>query len=127
LNDWKFQNIHAQLSFWTPSPELARQAICTFLDAWVEDPLITAGIFVIPRVMQRDWGYLSKHILEVTVLYPRELPYALQYDSQIPLVVLYIPRYVRTLPMLDRVDQSADHTFYGQWHRQQADNVHGLL
>jgi hypothetical protein len=33
LNDWNFKNIHAQLSFWTPTPELARQAIRTFLDA----------------------------------------------------------------------------------------------
>jgi hypothetical protein len=86
-----------------------------------------AGIFVIPRLTQRDWGYLSKHILEVAVLYPRKLPYALHYDSQIPLVVLYISRYVQMLPMLDRVDQSADHAFYGQWHRQQADYVRGLL
>jgi hypothetical protein len=77
--------------------------------------------------MQRDWGYLSKHILEVAVLYPQELPFILHYDSPIPFVILYVPRYVRTLPLMDRLEKSADSTFYGQWHREQADYVRGVL
>jgi hypothetical protein len=125
LKDWTFANIHDRLTIWTPTPEVARQALRCFLDAWVESPLRTAGLFLIPRVLQKDWGFISKHVCETVVIYPRALPVHLRYDSLIPLVLLYIPFYVRALPIA-RMDELTDRTIYEQWHQQQAEYVRGL-
>jgi hypothetical protein len=125
LDDWTFANIHHRLTIWTPAPEVARQALRCFLDAWVESPLHTAGLFMIPRVLQKDWGFISKHICETIVIYPRELPVHLRYDSLIALVLLYVPFYVRSLPIV-RMDELTDRTFYEHWHQEQAEHVRGL-
>jgi hypothetical protein len=125
LDAWTFDNVKDQVSIWTPAPELARQALRFFLDSWVEAPWTTAGIFMIPRILQRDWAFISKHVREVAVVYPHDLPQNLRYASLIPLVLLYFPLYVRALPG-DRLDQPADRTMYEQWHAQQAEFVRGL-
>jgi hypothetical protein len=126
LDDWTFPNIHHCLSIWTPAPEVARQALRCFLDAWVKSPLLTSGIFMIPRVLQKDWAFISRHIHKAVVIYPSKLPVHLCYDSLIPLVLLYVPCYVRTLPPTDRMDELTDSTFYEHWHQQQAEHVRGL-
>jgi hypothetical protein len=126
LQDWTFANICGWVSIWTPAPEVARQALRFFLDAWVESPWNSAGLFLIPRVLQREWAFLSKHIHEVLVIYPHALPPHLQYASLIPLLLLYLPCYVRLLPLPDRMDKLTDRTIYQQWHREQADFVRGL-
>jgi hypothetical protein len=125
LDEWTFGNVNGHVSLWTPSPELARQALRFFLDSWVEAPWTTAGLFLIPRILQQDWAFLSKHVREVVVIYPHDLPLSLRYDSLIPLVLLYFPFYVRALPE-DRLDQLTDRTVYEQWHQQQAELVRGL-
>jgi hypothetical protein len=125
LNDWTFSNIHNCLSIWHPAPEIARQALRFFLDAWVEAPLTTAGIFMIPCILERDWAFLSKHIHEMVVIYPSALPPPLRYDSLIPLVLLYVPCYVRSLP-ISRLDKLTNRTIYEHWHYQQAEYVRGL-
>jgi hypothetical protein len=47
---------------WAISPTVARQAISTALSAWVESPLNSSHLFLVPRVMQRDFGRLNRHI-----------------------------------------------------------------
>jgi hypothetical protein len=125
LDEWTFDNVNGHVSIWTPAPELARQALRFFLDSWVEAPWTTAGLFMIPRILQRDWAFLSKHVRELVVIYPHDLPLPLRYASLIPLVLLYFPFYVRALPV-DRLDQLTDRTVYEQWHQQQAELVRGL-
>jgi hypothetical protein len=78
VQDWTFDNVCGRVSVWTPAPEVARQALRFFLDAWVESPWNSAGLFIIPRVLQREWAFLSKHIREVIVIYPHALPRHLQ-------------------------------------------------
>jgi hypothetical protein len=80
---------------------------------------------MIPRILQRDWAFLSKHVHEMVVIYPSALPPSLRYDSLIPLVLLYVPCYVRSLP-ISRLDKSTDRTVYEHWHYQQAEHVRGL-
>jgi hypothetical protein len=125
LDDWTFSRIHNRLTIWNPVPEVARQALRFFLDVWVEAPLTTTGLFLIPRILQRDWAFLSKHVTETVVIYPSALPSHLRYNSLIPLVLLYVPCYVRSLP-LPRLDELTDRTVYEHWHYQQAEYVRGL-
>jgi hypothetical protein len=123
---WSFAHIYGHLSIWTPSPETARQALRAFLDIWVEGATITSAIFVIPRVMQRDWGYLSKHVHELALVYPHALPPACSIVSHVPFILLHVPPYVRSLPPPDSLDQTAPSSRYPRWHQQQADYVRGL-
>jgi hypothetical protein len=75
-------------------PKTAHHELHTFIAMWVEGPSLTAGIFLIPHMMQQDWGYLSKHILEAAVIYPSTLSPCLRLSSLIPPIVLYVPHYV---------------------------------
>jgi hypothetical protein len=123
--NWAFEEIFGQVSIWTPGPEIARQALRAFMDIWVEGACQTSGLFLIPRILQRDWGYLSKYIQEVAVVYPSTLPESLQYLSHVPLVVLYIPHFVRTLSP-QRMESLAHQPHLARWHQVQADHVRGL-
>jgi hypothetical protein len=123
---WTFDHIFGQLSIWTPSPETARQALRTFLDIWVEGATTTSAIFVIPRVMQRDWGFLSKHVQELALVYPHELPPSCAIVSHVPFIVLHVPPYVRSLPTPDSLGEPPHPTVFPRWHQQQANYVRGL-
>jgi hypothetical protein len=125
LDNWTFSMVHNRLTIWNPVPEVACQALRFFLDAWIEAPLTTAGLFMIPRILQRDWAFLSKHVNETVVIYPSALPSHLHCNSLIPLVLLYVPCYVRSLP-LPRLDKLTNRTVYEHWHYQQAEYVRGL-
>jgi len=48
------------LTIWNPPPECARQTIVAFLFVWVQNPLNTEGLFLVPRILQRQWGRISR-------------------------------------------------------------------
>jgi hypothetical protein len=125
-SEWTWPSIGDQTTIWTPSPEIGRQAVTRVLDYWVEHPHTTNAIFLIPRVLQQDWGYLSRHILEYGVFLPQSLPWGCRYQSLIPFCVLYLPCYIRTLPRPNRVEPTAVATKSNRWHGAQADHVRGL-
>jgi hypothetical protein len=103
-SNWDWVDIIGKLSIWNPIPEIANQAICNFLDFWVERACTTQGIFIILRILQQEWGYLAKHILEIGVYYPHDLPAEYGVTSLIPFCVLFVAPYVRSLPPPDRVE-----------------------
>jgi hypothetical protein len=67
-------NIRGSLTIWTPPPECGRQVISTFLQSWVQSPRDTSGIFIIPRIMQRQWGRVAKCVQERRVYHAGLLP-----------------------------------------------------
>ena len=125
LGNWAFENIYGKISIWVPVPEIARQAIVQFLDIWVEGATITSGIFLVPRVIQKDWEYLSKHVITVGEIYPCTLPPECTYYSQIPFVLLYVPFYVRALPS-NSLDEYSPTAIHPRWHTEQAEHLRGL-
>jgi hypothetical protein len=125
LDDWSFASISDQTTIWIPSPEISRQALVKFLESWVETPARTRGIFLIPRIMQRDWGHLSKHVREVATVYPSTLPEKCFYQSLIPSVVLYIPYFSHCLPT-ERMDAHSENRYFPKWYEAQADHLRGL-
>jgi hypothetical protein len=125
LSNWHFDKIYGQTSMWFPVPEVARQALVCFLDIWVEGPTHTSGIFLVPRIMQKDWGYICKHVMVLGEYYPGSLPDLCSYDSHIPFVLLYIPRHVRSLPV-PSLDTPAPTPLHSKWHTEQADYLRGL-
>ena len=123
--EWVGQQLLDRFSLWTPPPEMASQAISFLLQTWVEKPYTTSALFFIPRILQREWRKLSKHIIELAPLIP-----AMKSDwptvHLLPVTVLYLPKFVPCLlPPSHRVDEPAIPT-NARWHRQQADVVRGL-
>ena len=113
---WTWANVHDRWSVWFVSPELARQALVQFLAYWVERPLTTGGAFLIPRVLQRDWGHLSRHVVEWGTFLPYELPLACRFDSPIPFCLLVVSPHVRRLPDV-RLDRDSPSGRVGWWHQ----------
>ena len=125
VSEWSWDTIFQQLSIWTPAPELGRQSLGHFMDCWVERAHETSAIFVIPRILQRDWGNLSRHIFDVGTFYPIDLPSDCRFPSLIPFCILHIPCFVRSLPPL-RLESAPSSGRHEGWHKRQADYVRGL-
>jgi hypothetical protein len=103
---WTFPSISRQWTIWTPSPEVGRQAISTFLHFWVEEPARTGGIFLVPCILQRQWGHMSHYVTETGIYNPLELPWGLRYNSLIPFVLLVCFPHVRCLPPAESAVES---------------------
>jgi len=123
---WTFAEVAGHASVWLPDPEWADQVISAVLDVWIEQPWHTEAFFVVPRIFQRRWGRKSKHLTEILLAKnPLSVPGA--QESDIPIVVLHLPCYVRSLPppSSSRLDEPAKPT-WADWHLEQADYVRGL-
>jgi hypothetical protein len=70
--EWRAEDCFDRLTVWAPPPEVAPQLIYDMLQIYVEKPLSTGMLFLIPRVLQRRWSRLICCVLEVGV-YPRAL------------------------------------------------------
>jgi hypothetical protein len=123
ITSWDWDEIFQKVSLWNPAPEIALQALSHFLDCWVERAHETTGIFVIPRILQREWGHLSKHVLEIAVVYPHTLPNECRFQSLIPFCILCIAPYQRSLPIPKRLEHAPATPKYARWHEAQAEQV----
>ena len=92
---WDFPTVNQHMTMWFPAPEWAHQLIEAVMNAWIEYLWDTAACFLIPWVFQCDWGWVSKHIVDLCLLPPLTI---LDYDSDIPCVLVHLPCYVCSLP-----------------------------
>jgi hypothetical protein len=123
--EWRPRNIMHRLTLWMPPPEIAPQLLHTLLQVYVEAPLTTAMIIIVPCVIQKRWSRLSRSVVEIG-RYPLSiLPHTSDFLLQIPFVLLYIPYHHRSLPSA-RLDTSTS-TALRRHHRQQATLVRGVL
>ncbi|MGL5814340.1 MAG: hypothetical protein ACRCYW_13575 [Aeromonas sp.] len=116
--------IYDQATLWTPPPECGRQVISAYLQKWVQSPYNTHGVFLIPRILQRQWGRVARYVKEVGVYLPSSLPLCCRYESHLPFVLLHVPPHVLTLRR-DRMELPPRAQPSG-WHRHQAEAVRGL-
>lgn len=107
-----------------PPPEMARQTLIFYLEAWVESPLDSGAIFFVPRVLSAFWHGLSRHIEELPMV-PAEslMPPTL---LPIPLIVLVIKPHLRCLRSNAGMDSHRSAPRGAKAHKQQADQVRGL-
>ena len=68
---------------------MARQVLISYLEAWVESPYDSGGLFFIPRVLSSFWHGLSRHVQELDLIPSDKLepPPAL---LPIPVIVLTV-------------------------------------
>jgi hypothetical protein len=52
---WDPHQVFDQLTIWAPPPELAAQLLYALLQIYVERPLTTSFLVILPRVLQRRW------------------------------------------------------------------------
>ena len=76
---------------WCISPSFARQAILQALSSWVESPTTSCHIFLVPRILQRDFGRLSKFVIFCGQYIDLPLP----FTPLVPFVLYFLPPFNR--------------------------------
>ena len=104
---WCLRSMRHHHTIWSLSPTIARQGLLAAVHAWVESPWDSSHIFIVPRLMQRDFGRVNKNIIFMGQFL--DLPLPVDFDPVVPFVVLYLPPFVRHAKGLDdspRLDAS---------------------
>ena len=61
--DWSRSNLIGHNVLWCVTPGFGKQAILQGLYSWSESPTCCGHIFIIPRIMQREFGRVSKFVV----------------------------------------------------------------
>ena len=91
FSDWSRSRMINWSILWCISPSFARQAILQALAAWVESPTDSGHIFIVPRILQRDFGRLSKFVIYGGQYTNIPLP----FTPLVPFVVYFLPPFNR--------------------------------
>ena len=89
MSSWSRTSLLCQSVLWCISPSFARQAILQALSVWVESPSSSGHIFLTPRLLQRDYGRLSKFVLFGGQFSNLPLP----FTRLVSFVVYYLPPF----------------------------------
>jgi hypothetical protein len=125
-SQWKFDLVIDQLTIWVPPPKLAAQLLRFLLLSYVESPLATACMILIPRVLPRRWSRISRTIVEIGTYQRDSIPFGCHTSLTIPAVLLDLPFHVRSLPDIDRLDSSPTSAAQ-KLHETAASHLRGML
>ena len=107
FSDWSQSSMIKKSVLWCVSPSFARQAILRALSSWVESPTNSCHIFLVPRILQRDFGRLSKFVFFSGQYIDLPLP----FTPLVPFVLYYLPYFNRSeVYQLQLQQQSVDKT-----------------
>ena len=122
---WEANDLFDRFSVWFPPPELARQVLTFTLETWCEQPLTTAALFFIPRTVPAFWWGLSRHLIELATVYPHVTSLVCPPLLPIPIIVLYLAPYRRSLSNNSRLERTPlpPNAF---WHWEQRALLRGL-
>jgi hypothetical protein len=122
---------------WAPPVEMAPTIVSAVITAWTEQPTTTSVVFLLPRILQRQWQRLTRHM---TALAPRDeegSPHKRDCyhftDSiqpvyhRLPIVVLYLAPHTYSLPD-DRLEPTPPSLPWRrrQWYERQKELLYGL-
>ena len=91
FSNWSQSQMINQSILWCISPSFARQAILRALSSWVESPTTSCHIFLVPRILQRDFGRLSKFVIFCGQYIDLPLP----FTPLVPFVLYFLPPFDR--------------------------------
>jgi hypothetical protein len=114
------------LTVWAPPPEIVNQLIHFLLLCYVEAPLTTTSIIILPRVLQRRWQGMSKVVREVGIYQRDVVPIVCHTNLTIPIILLLIPFHSRQMPAAHRLDSSSS-TAVQRLHEAEKTHLHGML
>ncbi len=95
LCDWSRSKLLDKCVMWCVSPHFGKQCMLEAM-SWVESPLTSGHLFILPRIFQRDFGRISKFITFVGQAW--EAPVG--FTPVVPFVVYYLPPFSRSQTFL---------------------------
>jgi hypothetical protein len=63
--------------------------------AWVEPPWDSSHLFLVPRIHQKIFGRVNKHVEFIGKF--KEIPWGRAHSHFVPFVMYYLPPFVRSL------------------------------
>jgi hypothetical protein len=87
----------ARHCIWSLTPTFARQGFLAGFFAWLEAPTLSSHIFIVPRLLQREFGRVNKHIVFVGQFH--DVPVPANFDPLVPFLLFYLPPFRRELPV----------------------------
>jgi hypothetical protein len=126
-SDWSPTKVINRHGFWTVRPSFCRQAMMAAARVWVETPMATSHIFIVPRIMQRSFGRVHKNIQFLGQHDPKTIPGIPTHLCLVPVLLFYLEPYSRSLasPGSKRVDLPATPRM-PTWVASQIAHVRGL-
>ena len=127
-DSWISNDLIETSSVWTIPPDSLRQAITAAVLLWTEAPYTTEMIFIVPRLFMGEWMSVSKHVEMVCTIPCNAVPGPLGWSSDLPVVILYLPRFTPSLspttprPSISSLVPASRRT----WIDRQADNLRGM-
>jgi hypothetical protein len=94
-SSWEPKNMMHTNTFWVLSPGVARQGFTAAIMAWVEPPWDSSHLSLVPRIQQRSFGCVNKHVDFIGHF--REIPWGRAHSPLVTFVLYYIPFFVRSL------------------------------
>jgi hypothetical protein len=93
--------------------------------AWVESPWDSSHLFLVPRIQQRSFGRVNKHVEFIGQF--KEIPWGSTHSPLVPFVLYYLPPFVHSLKTNsdDGMDPSSKMRAL-QWVRDQVEHLRGL-
>jgi len=126
---WVGTDVLANATIWCPPPEMASQALEFILRAFVQLPHTTRAVILVPRIISRRFMNLSKSVLHLGTIRPRDFPAHL-HIHRLHLCVLYVKPHTPSLPSGPSDDARLVSAPVPRdllaWHRQQKELLRGL-
>jgi hypothetical protein len=122
---WEPQNLMPTNTFLVLSPGVSRQGFTAAIVDWVESPWDSSQLFLVPRIQQRSFGYVNKHVEFIWKF--KEIPRVRTHSPIVPFVLYCLPPFVRSLKTNsdDGMDPPSKMRA-PQWVRDQVEHLRGL-
>jgi hypothetical protein len=126
LSSWHSHDLIHHHCLWTLSPTIARQGMMAAVFAWIESPSDSSHFFLIPRLLQREFGRVNKHILLLGQFMDAPLPP--DFSPLVPFVVFYLSPFQRHTKRLDNSPWLDEGSKFScpEWVRTQMEYLRGL-
>jgi hypothetical protein len=126
LLPWRRSRLMHNHCVWSLDPALAREAMTVACLAWAESPLDSSHVFVVPKILQRTFGRVNRHMIFLGQFDPSAL-FSLSHPCLVPLLIYYLPPFIRTFPIVsDRGVEPPPSGRIPPWITQQVTHLRGL-
>jgi hypothetical protein len=98
LSSWVASGMIRKHCVWTLSLTVARQGFTAAIFAWIESPMDSLHIFIVPKLLQREYGRVNKHITFIGQFFDL---HCLSFSHLWHLCFFYLLPFIRTTKLLD--------------------------
>ena len=92
LSSWNKGDLMHKNTLWYLSPTIAKQGFLYALQCWYKSPWDSSHLFIVPRIMLREFGRVSKSVQYLGKPWDMHVG----FDVVVPFVLFYLPPFNRT-------------------------------